>query len=244
MTNRRRFAAFDIDGTLFRDGLYRAMAWELMERGVVPDVWVTRITQAYQNWQWRSHPTAYDDYEAALIAMFRDILPNIPTVAFDTAAMKIAAEQLEHVYTYTRSELQRLKRAGYFLIAISGSHQEVVQPFAEKYQFDAWLGQTYVREGERFTGEIIATYTAKDVLLQQLIDRHQLTLEDSYAFGDSYGDRGLLETVEHPVAFNPTTELLELAMERGWKVVVERKSIIYELEKGGDAYLLARAGKV
>lgn len=243
--SNRPFAAFDIDGTLFRDGLYREMAWELMRRGVVPDRWVQRIEQTHRDWKRRTHRDAYDAYERSLVEMFADILPTIPVAAFDEAAQLVAADQLQHVYTYTRAELERLRNEGYFLIAISGSHEEVITPFAKFYGFDAWIGQKYIRRDGAFTGEIIANYTDKDVMLQQLIDKHGLTLQGSYAFGDSYGDRGMLEMVEHPVAFNPTVELLELAMQRAWKIVVERKSIVYELTKGaGDAFVLARAEKV
>ncbi|MDO4781487.1 MAG: HAD family phosphatase [Candidatus Saccharibacteria bacterium] len=241
----RPFAAFDIDGTLFRDGLYREMAWELMRRGVVPDHWVRRIEQTHRDWKQRAHRDAYDAYEWSLVEMFADILPTIPVAVFDEVAKRIAADQQHHVYTYTRAELERLRREGYFLIAISGSHEEVIQPFAKFYGFDAWIGQKYIRRDGAFTGEIVATYTGKDVMLQRLIDQYGLTLQGSYAFGDSYGDRGMLEIVEQPVAFNPTIELLELAMQQSWKIVVERKSIVYELTKGaGDAFVLARAEKI
>ena len=54
----------------------------------------------------------------------------------------------------------------------------------------------------------------------------------------------MLGIVEHPVAFNPAEDLLNLALERGWPVVVERKSVVFELEKGNDGYVLAHAGKI
>lgn len=243
--SHRPFAAFDIDGTLFRDGLYREMAWELIRQGIVPQSWAKRVAASYRDWKRRAHREAYDTYEQTLVDMFDAILPDIPVTTFDETARRIAINQLHHVYTYTRAELERLRRAGYFLIAISGSHEEVIAPFAAHYGFDAWIGQKYLRHNGVFTGEVIKTYTGKDILLQQLIHEHHLTLKGSYVFGDSYGDRGMLEMAEHPVAFNPTTELLALAMERSWNIVVERKSIVYELTKGkGDAYILARAEKI
>ena len=32
----RKFAVFDIDGTLFRSGLYREVAYEMMKMGILP----------------------------------------------------------------------------------------------------------------------------------------------------------------------------------------------------------------
>ena len=47
-------------------------------------------------------------------------------------------------------------------------------------------------------------------------------------------------TEDNPIAFNPTHELLEKALEQGWKVVVERKNTSYEIikdEKSGHHIL-------
>ena len=131
------------------------------------------------------------------------------------------------------------------MIAISGSQQELVEPFAKKYGFDAWAAQVYERQGDAFTGTITAkTYTNKDKILQGIINKYRLTLTDSYAFGDSEGDRHILAMVEHPVVFNPTEKLLKIAKTNGWPIVLERKSVVFELEKGEHGYLLAQAGKI
>ena len=38
-----------------------------------------------------------------------------------------------------------------------------------------------------------------------------------------------LEMVENPICFNPNEKLYTEAKRQGWKVVVERKDVIYEL---------------
>lgn len=238
------FAAFDIDGTLFRDGLYREVALEIMRQGVVDQSLVDNVHQKLASWKSRSCRNAYDEYEIALVEALEESLPNLPTVVFDAAVEKIAREQLDHVYTYTREMLTRLKKQGYFLIAISGSHEELVRHFAKRYGFDAWIGQHYLRDENGFTGEVIETYTNKDILLQGIIKKFNLTMSESYAFGDSGGDRHMLAMVDHPVAFNPTADLLDVAMEQNWPIVIERKSIVFELRKGKDGYILAEAGKI
>ena len=50
----------------------------------------------------------------------------------------------------------------------------------------------------------------------------------------------MLELVDQPVAFNPSEELLEVALERRWKVVIERKNIAYTLLKQGGQTILAQ----
>ena len=165
------FAAFDIDGTLFRDGLYREVALEIIRQGVVDQSLVDNVHQKLANWKSRSCRNAYDEYEITLVEALEESLPNLPTAIFDAAVEKIAREQLDHVYTYTREMLTRLKNQGYFLIAISGSHEELVRHFAKRYGFDAWIGQRYLRDENGFTGEVIETYTNKDILLQEIIKK-------------------------------------------------------------------------
>ena len=55
------FAAFDIDGTLFRDGLYREVALEIMRQGVVDQSLVDNVHQKLANWKSRSCRNAYDE---------------------------------------------------------------------------------------------------------------------------------------------------------------------------------------
>ena len=41
--------------------------------------------------------------------------------------------------------------------------------------------------------------------------------------------RGFLEKVSVPIAFNPNRALFEMAVQRRWPQVVERKDVIYNL---------------
>ena len=244
---KRKFAVFDIDGTLFRSGLYREIAHKMLESGFIDRKFVAEADSKLASWKRRENRSSYDNYEAALVEALDNSLTKIPTEIYDRAIDEIVAEQLDNVYTYTRARLGELAANGYFSIAISGSQLELVEPFAKKYNFDAWIGQRYLRseDGAKFTGEIIKTYNGKDVLLQQIVEQNDLTYDGSCAYGDSMGDRGLLESVENPVAFNPTDDLLELAQRKGWPIVVERKSVVYEMNRAQDGeYKLTHAAKI
>lgn len=132
----------------------------------------------------------------------------------------------------------------FFTVAISGSQQELVEPFAKRYGFDMWVGQQWERDGEFFTGSMKKTHTGKDKILKRIVEEHNLTMKDSYAVGDSNGDSGMLSIVDNAVAFNPTYELYEKAVAHGWKIVIERKNISYELTGDANAtYQLEHAYK-
>jgi HAD superfamily hydrolase (TIGR01490 family) len=241
---KQKFAAFDIDGTLFRSGLYREVAYELMKMGVLPPEVFEETTVKNREWRHRTHGNAFEEFEAVLVGRLDAFLPQLRVSDYEEAVSRVIEKRAENVYVYTRDLITRLKEEGYFLLAISGSQIELVEPFAKKYGFDAWVGQQWERGSEYFTGSIIKTHTNKDAIIHRLLDEHNLTLKDSYAVGDSNGDTGMLGIVDHPIAFNPTFELYEKAVMNKWTIVVERKNVMYTLEPNNEGvHQLVRASR-
>ena len=238
---KQKFAAFDIDGTLFRSGLYREVAYEMMKMGALPREVLEETTAKNREWRHRSHGNAFEEFDMLVVDRVDHLLPNLRIDDYEEAAQMVLEKRADNVYVYTRNLLHRLKEEGYFLIAISGSQIELVEPFAVKYGFDAWIGQEWERGDEFFTGNIVKTHTNKDIILRDLMSRYNLTLKDSYAVGDSNGDVGMLGLVDHPIAFNPTAELYEKAVAQGWTIAIERKNMMYTLEKKHGAYTLVHA---
>ena len=66
------------------------------------------------------------------------------------------------------------------------------------------------------------------------------SLAGSIAIGNGASDISMLELVETPIAFNPEKKLFDYAKDRGWKIVVERKNVIYELETRSGKYQLVK----
>ena len=242
---KQKFAAFDIDATLFRSGLYREVFYELFKMGVLPPNLGEQTTLKHREWRHRVHGNAFEEFEEIMVGGLLDYLPKLRISDYDAAAKRVLEKKAENVYVYTRNLLCDLQKQGYMTIAISGSQEELVEPFAKRYGFDAWVGQQWERGDEYFTGNVIKTHTDKDKILERLIKEYDLTLEDSYAIGDSNGDVGMLQMVEHPIAFNPTYELLEKALTNGWKIVIERKNSSYELAKEPELgqYVLEKANQ-
>lgn len=240
----KRLAAFDIDGTLFRSGLYREVFYELYKMGVLPNDLTEQTTEKHREYRHRLHGNAFEEFEQIMVNGLDSYLPKLKVSDYDAAAARVLNKKAENVYVYTRNLLCSLQEQGYFTVAISGSQQELVEPFAKRYGFDAWVGQQWERGEEYFTGNVTKTHTGKDAIVKRICEEYDLTLEGSYAVGDSNGDSGMLSIVDNPIAFNPTYELLEKAMENGWKVVVERKNISYELNKGTNgSFLLEKANR-
>lgn len=236
----KRFAVFDIDGTLIRWQLYHAIADRLAKLGYVDPVAFQEIRAARMDWKRRTHSESFKEYELELVKLYERILKELNVGHFEEAAQSVFDEYKEQVYIYTRELIKNLKGQGYLLFAISGSQTEIVRKIVDFYGFDDFAGSTYLQREGRFTGQLVAALGRKDVVLKKLAKKHGATFKGSIAVGDSEGDAAMLELVERPIAFNPEKKLYDLAAKKGWKIVIERKNMVYQLEKTDGRYQLVK----
>lgn len=233
-----KFAVFDIDGTLIRWQLYHAVVDKLANGGHLgPDARET-LHQARMRWKRRESGYSFRDYEVALIQTYESGVTNLDTKTFDSLLHTVVDEYQDQAYTYTRDLAVKLKSQGYVLLAISGSHEELVAAVTQHYDFDDWIGTRYKRKQGTFTGEKYVASHDKHTALQSLITKHKLDVADSYAIGDSASDAPMLEIVEHPIAFNPDKALYDIATKNNWDIVVERKNVVYRLNAVDSTYTL------
>lgn len=236
---RRPFAVFDIDGTLIRWQLYHAIVNELAKQGHLESKAFEKIHKSRMQWKSRSHSESFKEYEHALVGAYHAALTKLKVDDYLAAVDSVFEEYKDQVYTYTRDLLRALKADGYILFSISGSQQEVIQKLAEYYGFDEAVGNTYERKDGYFTGEHAHVVENKSKILAELVHRHKCSYEGSVGVGDSEGDIELLSSVETPLAFNPSRQLFDHAQSNGWKIVIERKNVAYELEPKNGSYILA-----
>lgn len=234
------FAVFDIDGTLIRWQLYHAIADALAKRGHIGARTHQQIKDARMIWKNRAHGEAFSDYQAELIGVYEKLLLDLSVKNFNQAVAAVFDEYKDQVYIYTRDLIKKLKKNGYLLFAISGSQTEIVDKIANYYGFDDCIGTIYEHEKDKFTGAVTIHLGGKHLILQELVEKHGAILKGSIAVGDSASDISMLEMVESPIAFNPERKLYDYAKNKGWEIVIERKNMVYELEKQDGRYILAK----
>lgn len=237
--SEKRFAVFDIDGTLVRWQLFHAMVDQMASAGLLGETAKDELREARLRWKKREHMDAYPEYEHSILEIFVKALPTIDTAYYDRLVKTVVEEHKEQVYTYTRDLIRELKKKDYTIFAISGSQKELVQAVTEYYGFDDFIGSDFYRDAANFTGKGHIASKDKKAELATLIKRHDLSLEGSYAVGDSLSDASMLAMVENPIAFNPDIHLYERAKKEKWKIVVERKNVVYELGAKDGSYVLA-----
>ncbi|MBN2222414.1 MAG: HAD-IB family phosphatase, partial [Vallitaleaceae bacterium] len=122
-------------------------------------------------------------------------------------------------------------------ITISGSPIELVREMSIKHGFDAYIGSIYELDANScYTGGVIPMWDSKSkkAAIDSLIEKYDIDLSSSYAYGDTAGDFMMLRLVGNPYAMNPTRELLSKIchddeLKEKIHVVVERKDMIYQL---------------
>ena len=233
------FAVFDIDGTIIRWQLYHALADDLAKAGHLDPRAFDKVRAARMVWKKRVRETSFNEYEETLVELIDTAITNIRVEDLQAACQRVLMEYKDQVYTYTRDLIQELKVKNYLLFAISASQAEIVELLANYYGFDDYGGSIYEVKGGFFTGrkEVLKS-DRKPVFLKQLVEKHQVQWADSIGVGDSESDIPMLHAVEQPIAFNPTRSLFDHAREQQWRVVVERKNMVYQLELRGGEYRL------
>lgn len=234
---QKPFAVFDIDGTIFRSSLTLEATYEAIRKGLFPTEALGDINIAREAWQQRTSPDAYEHYIQTIVKVFMDHIQGVTVKQFKQLSDALVRHQHRNTYVYTRDLIENL-RATHTLLAISGSPEALVQPFCAFYGFTDYTASQLLEEDGVYTGEVIESNRDKDVLLDKMIQKHRLTRKGSTAIGDSGGDIELLGAVEIPIAFNPDQQLFTVAKDKDWRVVVERKNVIYELNQQDNTYVL------
>ena len=143
----------------------------------------------------------------------------------------------ERVYKFTRERIKWHHKQGHKDIFISGSPDFLVSKMAKKYGATDYCGSKYlVDHNNAFTGEVIPMWDAnsKQEAIAKYVEKYDLDLSESFAYGDTHGDVTMFKAVGHPIAINPARELLmdiknNEELKKKTVIALERKDVVYKL---------------
>ncbi len=230
MKKKEKFAIFDIDGTIFRKNLAFELIDELAWLKIFNVNVRNELVRLYS--RWLDHEGTYEEYRKALVRLYAENLQDCRQEEIMEASKKVVPFYKDRTYVFTSQLLAKLKKDNYAMIAISGSPSEIVEEYNRYLKFDAVFGSVYeVTEQGVYTGNAVFEPTIhKGHVAKQYALENGLTFKGSYGIGDTESDAKFLEIVENPIAFNPNFNLKKIAEEKGWRIVVEKKDVIYEIK--------------
>lgn len=229
-------AFFDIDGTLYREGLITEVFKKLIKSEIIENSrWYNEVRPYYIKWDRRQGN--YDNYLLRMADIYTEAIKGLHKSQIDFIAELVIKQKGDRVYTYTRDRLKYHKENGHLVIAISGSPIELVRNMTEKYGFNDYIGSIYeMDEDNKYTGKIKPMWDSesKERAISYFCDKYDIDLSNSFAYGDTSGDFTMLSSVGNPITINPTKELLTKVMEHDKvkekiKIIVERKDVVYKL---------------
>lgn len=230
-------AFFDIDGTIYREGLITEVFKKMVTHELIDaSEWTDHVRPAFMAWDRRQGD--YDIYLDRMVDAFKRVTVGISSEHIDHIARKVIEQKGDRVYQFTRREIERHRQLGHKIIAISGSPDALVRYMADKYRFDDWRGTVYhTDEKGIYTGEITPMWDSVSKLkaMHELAEIYDLDLSQCCSYGDTNGDLTMFENTGFPTAVNPTKELLnhirndENLMKR-IQVIVERKDVVYHID--------------
>jgi HAD superfamily hydrolase (TIGR01490 family) len=225
----KKLAVFDIDGTIFRKNLHFELINELSWRGIFSKSARKTLVRVYA--RWLDHRGTYEEYRQRIVKIYSREIKGCLQEEIIEASKKVAEFNKDRTYIFARDLIKKLRKNKYSIIAISGSPIEIVKEFNKYLKFDEVFGSVYETDGQgAYTGKaIFEPVKHKGHLLGQYVSEKNISLSGSYGVGDTESDMKFLRMVDHPIAFNPNLNLEKVARRKKWKIIVEKKDVIYDI---------------
>ena len=227
-------AFFDIDGTLYREGMIAEIFKKLVKYDIIKaEKWYNDVRPIYQKWDKRQGN--YDNYLLRMADIYIEAIKGLHKSQVEFIAAKVVEQKGDRVYTYTRDRIKWHKEQGHKVITISGSPLELVKEMALKHGFDDYRGATYILDDNNvYTGEVLPMWDSKNKqrAIEDMVKKYNIDLNKSYAYGDTAGDFSMFQLTKYPVCVNPTRELIKKVLEnekmkKKIQIIVERKDVVY-----------------
>ena len=218
-TRKKTVAFFDVDGTLLKSTIAHCYIWlrsaklpfllkQLWLVGFLPKIVYYLVLDSIS--RSRFNAVFYRNYRGKRAAEMK----MLSTEMFERYLRP-------RIFSEAASEIEEHKRQGTAVVLVTGSLDFIVQPIADYFAVDAVLAPKLREQNGRFTGELTTAPligAEKAEAMQSYADQHEISLEDSYAYGDSQSDLPMLECVGNPVVVNPGKALREKARASGWEM--------------------------
>jgi alcohol-forming fatty acyl-CoA reductase len=214
----QRAAYCDIDGTLAATTIVTPLVWFRRRVTSAPAFALWQASLVFRGPYWlildrisrdKSNRAIYSNYAG----LKKDDVLKLSRECYDAYVKpKLFAGAIEH--------LRGLKNEGVSVVLVTGGLDFLMTPLAEELGATL-IAPTLLEKNGVFTGELNRTPLTgheKALAVREHAKQSNISLDDSFAYGDAFGDLEMLECAGHPVAVRPDARLKQIAAERNWRV--------------------------
>lgn len=220
MTEPKRAAFFDVDGTLVRTNIVHAFAFYAMNQGTIAGTaWKTAKTIL-------SIPVfvATDRVNRKVFnELFYSYYEGQSEDRLETLAEDLFEEVLRPaIFKGTQRLIDESRRAGCRIVLVTGALDFTVRHLAKHLGADDLIANR-MRFVQGFaTGRVVPPIIEgahKALVIRDFCVKQGLALEKSFAYSDSFSDYPMLAVVGHPAAVNPDARLARVARAYEWPII-------------------------
>lgn len=223
------FAAFDVDGTIFKSSL----AEKIVEHGIAEGLFdaepFNEVYESRRRWQENNSEGVYLAYLDQLIGELVTQMAGVELDRFNAVAATMLSKHEARKFRLPRMMIRTLA-ATHTPVIISGSPDVLVRPFVGDLNVASVFGSYYEVENGRFTG-LAKSIGNKALLLEEMVRKGDLSRDGSVAMGDTFSDVPMLEYADRAMMFNPSRTLSDYGEVLGWDKAFEVKDNITILSK-------------
>src|SRR4051812_28796445 len=234
-------AFFDLDKTLMAGSSGMVFARVANQRGFVPRGQLAKWGWDHLRYRLRG---SSDEQTDAVIDVAKKVFAEIPERDVERMAPAVLAGILPRIYPQMLNEVHRHQDEGRATFIVSAAGNDLVKALAAVLGMEGGIGTAWaIGPDGKFTGEMDGPFVygkGKVEAMERFAKRHDIDMDQSWAYSDSVSDLPMLRSVGHAVVVNPDGPLLEIARQEGWEVMRFEK-LGRKLAIAG-ATLLAAAG--
>jgi HAD superfamily hydrolase (TIGR01490 family) len=235
-------AFFDLDKTLMAGSSGMVFARVANRRGFVPRAQLAKWGLDHLRYRLRG---SSDEQTNAVLEVAKRVFAEIPERDVERMAPEVLAGILPRIYPQMLDEVHHHQDEGRATFIVSAAGNDLVKALASVLGMEGGIGTRWaVGSDGKYTGEMEGPFVYGDgkvEAMRRFAEKHDIDLDQSWAYSDSVSDLPMLRSVGHAVVVNPDGPLLEIARQEDWQVVRFEK-LGRKLAIAGATALAAAAG--
>ncbi|MBX5483047.1 MAG: HAD-IB family hydrolase [Myxococcaceae bacterium] len=218
MTSKAAF--YDVDGTLVRTNIVHAYAYYAMNRGSITGIALRTLSTV-------AGIPAFKLLDLTNRKVFNEFFYRYYAGLSEDRLLTLAEDLFEDVlksaiYKEAHDLIAEARRAGCRIVLVSGALDFTIQPLARHLGADDVIANKMQFVGGLATGKVIPPIIEganKANVIRDYCVRERLSLDQCFAYSDSFSDYAMLAIVGRPTAVNPDMRLRSVARAYNWPVL-------------------------
>jgi len=218
-----KFACYDIDGTLAKSMLFVPLVANEHSDGIIDDASFATINDLLT--KYKKGELAYEDTVQQLLNAHSRSLAGVNVVDLNLHTKDFIENNEDLFRSFGDKVIKLLRQKSFHQVAVTAEPEYLAKAIVAHFDLDGSFSTVYEIVDGVYSGEITSSL-AGNSSKREILSHYSI----EFAFGDSEGDREMLEMAKYPFCVEPTVELKKVAKENNWQVYSEDARIVADVK--------------